>query len=350
MKKVIGVTFAAIAVIALALATIPATRDELHWRWASHQDGATSYESYLKDWPDGRHATEAQRRNDELAWAAARAANTISSYRNYSSAHPRGQHAQEADATAAALRTDNAPFDAALQTGTEASLRAFLAAYPGHAREASAQQTLTDITEGRDIVDLLGEKKIEVEAHGSGIERVSVRIRRLVPFPFTVRIPVGTFFVSANPSAQNMVTTAVSTIQLTTGEWMSVSPAAACANRPRDIPDNSDRFTVQRSPKQAELAKLMPVLDKASVDSETRQAAVWIVTDDADYWDLGILVASQFGVGGSRVIREQETARAMRICDEAGIDITRKAIWRNRDTILSGLKDSELKTWLEQKK
>jgi hypothetical protein len=387
MKKAIGVTIGLLVVAALALAIIPTTRDEIHWRWASHKDETASYEAYTKTWPDGRHAAEAQLRYDEHGWADARTANTVQgfegyvqlhgkgkhvaeakdnieslhwqeatnantvrSYRAYASAHPQGRFAQEADTKAAALRSHQAPYDAALRTGTEASLKAFLSDYPGHINEAAAQQALKDITEGRDIVDLLREKKIEIQAQGSGIERVSVRIRRLVPYPLTVRIPVGSFFVSSNPSAQDMVTTAESKVQLTSQEWLSVSPDAACANRPRDIPGSGDTFSVQRSPQQAELAKLMPVLDMARVDTETRQAAVWIVTDNADYSDLGILVASQFGFGGSRVINEQETARAMRICDEAGIDITRKAIWRDRQRVISGLKEGDLKAWLQQKK
>ena len=175
-------------------------------------------------------------------------------------------------------------------------------------------------------------------------------MRRLVPYSLTARIPVGTYFVSANTSSQNMVTTAESRVRLDTEDWQDVSPDAACANRPRDIPGSDDKFTVQRSPHQAELAKLMPVLDKAGVDTETRQAAVWIITDNADYDDLGILVASQSGFGGSRVINEPETVRAMRICDEAGIDITRKRIWNDKQAILSGLTDDELKKWLEKKK
>jgi hypothetical protein len=350
MKKAVGRILAVLVVGALAVAVIPAARDEVQWRWAAYEDDIASYESYLKAWPDGLHVAEAQERYDEHGWAGAQSANTISSYRHYVSAHPQGRYAQEAEAAASALRTDDTPFDSAIRAGTESALRAFLAAYPDHVQETAARQVLTDITEGRDVVDLLDEKKIEVEAQGSGIETVSVRIRRLVPYPFTVRIPVGTFFVSANPSAQNMVTTAESTVRLATDEWSSVSPAAACANRPRDIPGGSDRFTVRRSPQQAELAKLMPVLDRARVDTETRQAAVWIVTDNADYGDLGILVASQFGFGGSRVINEQETARAMKICEDAGIDVTRKAIWRDRQRILSGLKDGDLRTWLEQRK
>jgi hypothetical protein len=385
MKKAIGRTIAVLVVAALALAIIPTTRDEIHWRWASHQDDTASYESYAKTWPEGRHAAEAQARYDERGWVDAQAANTvqdferyvqlhaqgkhvaaatgniealhwqeatathtITSYRSYISAHPQGRrHAQEAETRASALRADEALFNAALRAATEASLRAFLAAYPGHAKEAAAQKALTEITEGRDVVDLLREKKIEVQAQGDGIEKVSVRIRRLVAYPLAVRIPVGTFFVSVDPSAQNMVTTVQSKARLRTDEWDSVYVDAACANRPRNIPGSSDRFTVQRSPQQVQLARLMPILAKAGVDPETRQAAVWIVTDNADYGDLGILVARPIG---SRVINEQEAARAMRICDEAGIDITRKAIWSDRKRILSGLEDGDLKAWLEQRK
>ncbi len=40
---------------------------------------------------------------------------------------------------------------------------------------------------------------------------------------------------------------------------------------------------------------------------------------------------------------------AMKLCDEAGIDITRKAIWRDRDRILAGLDASHVKDWLTHK-
>lgn len=93
----------------------------------------------------------------------------------------------------------------------------------------------------------------------------------------------------------------------------------------------------------------MPVHDKAGVPYDVRQAAVWIVTDNADYGGMGILV-SGFGGFGPRVIGEEDAARAMQICEEAGIDVTRKAIWRDRQRILNGLKAGELKTWLDQKK
>ena len=194
------------------------------------------------------------------------------------------------------------------------------------------------------IVDLIENKIVEVEIQGDDITSVNVRMRRLVDYQVTALVSVGSFFVSANPSAQNMVATAESRVTLNSSDWRTISVAAACANRPRDIPDNDDRFTVMRSPRQEELAVLMPVLNKANANTPTRQAAVWIVTDDADYDDLGILVSFP---GNGRVIDAQTTARAMRICVEAGIDITGKNIWRDRETILNNLPTGDLKTWLQ---
>jgi hypothetical protein len=388
MKKAIGVTIGIFIVAALALAAIPTTRDEIHWQWAAHDDEISSYESYLKTWPAGRHADEAKVLYDNHGWADAQAANTvrgferyvelhgdgkhvaeaknsieslhwqeaatantIRAFQNYMVLHPEGPHLREAAAKAASLRTDDAPFEAALKAGTEAALTQFLEDFPGHRKAANAQQAIRDITQGRDIVDLLAEKKVEIQAQGSGIQSVGVRIRRLVPYPLSIRIPVGTYFVSARQSAQNMVTTAENKMRLTTDDWLNISVAAACANRPRDIPGNGDSFTVRRSPHQKELAKLMPVLGRAGVGYATRQAAVWIVTDNASYSDLGILVSRpRFQpFGGTRMINEEETARAMQICDEAGIDVTRKRIWNDRKQILRGLDDGKLKKWLEQR-
>jgi hypothetical protein len=198
----------------------------------------------------------------------------------------------------------------------------------------------------RDIVDLLDERAIEIKTAGDGIETVSVQIRKLVAGPVAVRIPVGAFFVAASASSQNMVATGERTVRLLDNLWHTVAVPTACANRPKGIPESGDTFSVQRSPHQAELAQLMPVLDKAGVKYEVRQAAVWIVTDNADYDDLGILVASSTGYGGSRVIHEAETARAMKICADAGIDITKKAVWRDRTQILIALPAGALRTWL----
>lgn len=78
---------------------------------------------------------------------------------------------------------------------------------------------------------------------------------------------------------------------------------------------------------------------------------VWIVTDNADYDDLGAQVRrSQYQVfGGDRSINEYEAAMAMKICDDTGINFTKKAIWQDRIKIVKWLKDESLRKWLELK-
>jgi hypothetical protein len=100
----------------------------------------------------------------------------------------------------------------------------------------------------------------------------------------------------------------------------------------------------------------MPVLDKIGVDFATRQAAVWIVTDNADYDDLGILVRplgfkafviNRYVDQVIRIIKEAEAAKAMKICADAGINIYNKQIWSDRQKIFAGLEGDELQKLLK---
>jgi hypothetical protein len=200
---------------------------------------------------------------------------------------------------------------------------------------------------GEDIVELIENNVIEAEISGGDITYVNLRIRRLVADPVNVLIPVGSFFVSANPAAQNMVATGEKKTKLTADTWQNIRIPAACANRPKDIPDGNDKFSVQRSPNQEELVRLMPALNKSGAETTTKQAAVWIITDNADYEDLGILISDP---GNIRAIGAVETARAMKICSEAGIDVTAKNIWADRESIISKLPVGELKNWLKNAK
>ena len=411
-----------LAVVVIAFAIIPATREEIHWQWASRRDRAVDYQSYLKSWPEGRYVIEADSLYDERSWADATSANTVQGFERYVEAHTDGKHMTEArdniesshwqdatsantvqgferyveahtdgkhmteardnieslhwqDATSAntfmsiqhyltqypkgrfaanakskqaELLADDAPFLEARNRGSEGALKTFLHEFPGHRREADARLALKDM-EGRDIVDLLKEGKIKAKPSGSGIKNVKLELKLEVEYKIPVRIPVGTFFLCAG-SAQNMVTTREKTVVLENDDWISVTVEVACANRTRDIPRSKDTFNIERSPKQQELQELIPLLRKANASFAIRQAAVWIVTDDADYDDLGLLVSrTQFQMfGGSRVVKESECARAMQVCQEAGIDITKKRIWRDRNQIIKGLPDGRLKTWLQE--
>jgi hypothetical protein len=125
------------------------------------------------------------------------------------------------------------------------------------------------------------------------------------------------------------------------------------------VPDRDDTFVIEETPEQGDLLVL---LNTFQVDGSTpyvweyhtydvQQAAVWIVTDDATYRDLGILVRqSSIGGLGVRAITEDEAGRAMQLLDQAGLDITQTAIWQDRELIIAGIDDDpDLVDWLRQR-
>jgi hypothetical protein len=95
-KKTTVILLGTLMLAAMTLALIPTTRDGIHWLWASHLDDAGSYESYLRAWPDGRHAIDAKKRFDECSWANALGANKVQMFDLYLQSHPEGTHAKEA--------------------------------------------------------------------------------------------------------------------------------------------------------------------------------------------------------------------------------------------------------------
>lgn len=96
MRKMVAPIVGTCFFVGLYLVLIPRTRDEVHWRWASHWDKMTNYESYLKTWPSGRHSVEAKARYDERCWAEANTGNTVRRFETYLERQPKGTHVYEA--------------------------------------------------------------------------------------------------------------------------------------------------------------------------------------------------------------------------------------------------------------
>lgn len=319
--------------------------DEAAWMITQVQTSEEALNGYLRDHPNGRFVAEARQRLDYLLWRPANESDTFVGLQAYLQRYPNGAHAAEARQRGEAMLRDEQRYVSAIAYGDAAQIEQFLANFPGHVREADARATLANIAP-RDLFDLIQEGKIEAHGTGAGIESISLTLHNTTPYWLTVLIPAGTFMVARDASAQNMVATEAQTFRVSPQSDMEVSVDAACANRPRDIPEGDDQFVIARTPPQADLARLMPVLANAQAPYAVRQAAVWILSDDADYGDLGVLVQSVNGFGGSRVILAPETALAMQIIDGAGIDITRRAIWRDRGDVLEQLPEGALKTWL----
>jgi hypothetical protein len=82
------------------LAAPGCSRQESAWRSSRAQDSVAAYEAYLRDYPAGGHASEAQARLGELReqqeWERALRFNTPEAFQRYLSGYPEGRYAAAA--------------------------------------------------------------------------------------------------------------------------------------------------------------------------------------------------------------------------------------------------------------
>lgn len=352
-----------IVVLLMTFAAGCATPDRM-WEKAKNSNDIEVLEKFLERYPKSEFALQAAVKLAELYelrdlekelrdWEKAKNIDNPKAYESFLDEYPRSKFADQARTRMELMLKDMPAWEAANQRGSISAFKKFLEEHPQSPYAESAKSIIGDLESDkyvlRHILDAVKSDMVEIDIVGSGIRSISLRIRRLVDRQVKVKIPAGSFFVCRG-AAQNMVTRESKHISLYDNIWKTVAIPVACANRSRRIPGKDDRYDLQESPNQAELARLMPLLDKAGASYDIEQAAVWIVTDNADYSDLGLLVRNSPGMlvfGGTRVIDENEAARAMKILVAAGINIKKKAIWRDRKKILSALSDGTLKTWLE---
>jgi hypothetical protein len=216
---------------------------------------------------------------------------------------------------------------------------------------------------------------------------LQITILKLVPWPLEVIVPAGSHFVYENPwYDKGEYGSIVSTVDVTVMKagvrtlipvafanrakripqtdvpnYMRKSDAAphiACTNREMSLESWTAPFTLRRHPNEAVLKKLMTHPDWKTLDPDDNkkryyssssnpdlramQAAVLIVTDDVTHGELASVRVSH------SPITEDDMARAMHLCAEAGIDIKQKRIWDDCAKILAGLEAGELKNWLEK--
>ena len=200
----------------------------------------------------------------------------------------------------------------------------------------------------RNMLDLVDDGQLAISATGSNIREVSLSVLNLTDERLRFHVPAGAFFASADPAAQSMIATGgAQEFDLMPHQAITVAVQAACANLPLHIPNWQTGFTISRTPSQPELARVAARLGNESYD--VRQAAIWIVSDNADYGDLGILVTggSYGNVGSVRVIDPEDAVRAMQIVNAAGVDVRERRIWRNRAMLLEATTDGDARRWLE---
>ncbi len=213
-------------------------------------------------------------------------------------------------------------------------------------RPASAVPTATP-TPGpaaASIVDLVGQGKITFKITSGAINELGLDIRNNSGQPLLVDIPAGTYFVNQDPTSQNMVVRHPAKTPLEANGHVEIQLEAACANLHLSEPTRDETFTIQRTPASPDLTRLIDKINSVQVDFPVEQAAVWIVTDDATFDELGMLVeGSRFGTS---IIKEMDAVRAMQLVDEAGLSIRTRAIWADRSQFIGKVAEPDLTAWL----
>jgi hypothetical protein len=200
----------------------------------------------------------------------------------------------------------------------------------------------------RTLAELVEQRRVSVTARGAGMDRISLELHRLDDRVQDVDIPAGTYFVARRAAVQNSIATDTRTVTLNSNGWVFVDVPVAATNLWHARPIAGDTFDIRPRPEADELQRLIPALASHDGAYQVLQAAVWIAGADASYADLGTVVLGD-ALNSRRAIDETATAQALEICDLAGIDVTRKAVWRDAGRVLQNLPEGRLEHWLRSR-
>ena len=210
-----------------------------------------------------------------------------------------------------------------------------------------------DALAAHDLFDALDAGLVEVEARGAGPEAVTLRIRRTSREPLVITSPVATWF--AADGARDMIARRDGWVVLNDDAWRDWPLRAVGRQRDRDPPGPDARLDI-RPPSAAPAIESVLYQIQAGTytvgDSPTlypprthvvEQAAVWIAGEDEDYASM------ESRIGGPRVPAQYAAAFALVFVDRAGIDVTGRRVWNDREEIFGGLRDQGLRLWYQLK-
>ena len=215
--------------------------------------------------------------------------------------------------------------------------------------EAGGGAALAD----HDLFDALDAGLVEVEARGGGAEAVTLRIRRTGNEPLVVTSPVAAGFDAGD--GRDMIARRDGWIVLADDGWREWTLRAVGRRPGPEPPGAGDRLAVRppsAAPAVEAVLREIQAGTYAIADSPTlypprtpgmERAAVWIADGDADYAALaphaaGPLLPAQYAV-----------AFALVFVDRAGIDVTRRRVWADREEVFGRLRDQGLRIWYRLK-
>lgn len=207
------------------------------------------------------------------------------------------------------------------------------------AAETSEKPGAPNVMPDIDLVAGLKDGSIEAEAAGSGEAEVSVRIRSKRPGGFVVTAPAGTYF-KANGETRDMIARRDAAVVLPDAEWRTWKVRSVGVHQSRPAPAPQSAFTIESASDHPGLSHLMFSLQSGGVPFGAEVAAARIAIDDATFDDLNDL--DDLG----QINREGAITLALVYCDQSGIAIHDRRIWKDRARIVEGLKDKNLRDWI----
>ncbi len=228
---------------------------------------------------------------------------------------------------------------------------------PGNAAEGVAAAA-SDAAGGAvlpdyDLLDAMDAGLVEVEARGAGAEAVTLRIRRTGRDPIVVTSPVAAYFDAED--GRDMIARRDGWLVLGDDGWHDWTLRAVGRQRGLEPPGAGDRLAI-RPPSTAPVIEDLLLEIQAGTytvsNSPTlypprtpvmEQAAVWIADGDADYAEMAPHIA------GPMLPAQYAAAFALIFVDRAGVDVTRRRVWADREQVFGRLRDQGLRIWYRLK-
>ena len=210
-----------------------------------------------------------------------------------------------------------------------------------------------DVLADHDLLAAIDAGLVEVEARGAGAEAVTLRIRRTANRPLVVTSPVALHFEA--DGARDMVARRDGWIVLVDDAWRDWTLRAVGRQRDREAPGPEVRLEIRPPAAAPAIESVLYEIQAGTYtvgDSPTlypprthvvEQAAVWIADGDADYASMESRIA------GPRIPAQYAAAFALVFVDRAGIDVTARRVWNDREEIFGRLRDQGLRFWYQLK-
>lgn len=298
--------------------------DDLDWETAVSVNTLESYDDYINksmslsyDFNhEGKYIGEADKKIEEIDWdaaykkALAKSDETVLSLLDFIDSHPLSSHCPEAEQLVKDMLNDSSYFQEYSSPNTLESIEKFILNFPGH-KDMEKAEMQRKIYEG-DIYDFTEKNYLKVKITGKSIKETVLTVKNNTVSQLIIHIPFGTYFAANNGYVQNMAVTKETSFRIDSAEEKILIIDTAGMNINKDIPTESDFFSVDILESDSSLVKLLKILDQNSSKYEVAQTAIWYMRDNPG---KNMLLNTLEYPDGTKAVTESDYNEAVRLAD-----------------------------------